>query len=155
VIVVRVVTTSGHQWPPGTKHTTHNTQHTIPPTLDALVSFGCRAGRSKAVMMGPHAREGAGWSAASRDRGQVPATGRAACRTTISEHHEHLCCNLEALKQTESTPGVVISMISFLTPQSKDTASLAQKRCSWISLRNMLRTFTCDHEIPDFTCASK
>jgi hypothetical protein len=30
------------------------------------------------------------------------------CTTTISEHHGHLCCNLEALKQTEPTPGVVL-----------------------------------------------
>jgi hypothetical protein len=75
------------------------------------------------------------------------------CTTAITEHHEHLCCSLDALKQTESTPGVMISMRSFLTSQSKDTACLAQKRCSWISLRYMLGIFTCGDEFPDFTRA--
>jgi hypothetical protein len=75
--------------------------------------------------------------------------------TAITEHHEHLCCSPDALKQTESTPGVMISMRSFITSQSKKTACLAQKMCSWISLRYMLRTFTFGYEFPDFTCASK
>jgi hypothetical protein len=58
------------------------------------------------------------------------------CTTAITKHHEHLCCSPDTLKQAESTPGVMRSTRSFLTAQSKDTASLAQKRCSWISLRN-------------------
>jgi hypothetical protein len=59
------------------------------------------------------------------------------------------------LKQTESTPDVMRSMRSFLTSQSKETACLAQKMCSWISLRYMLSIWTCSYEFPDFTCASK